>query len=246
MSLSNRQLKLINYLHSKKGRKENLKFLVEGEKVIVELLASDWKIEFIVINELYKERFEENEKTYFLKEEEISKLSSLSTNTFGIAVAEMKAPNCDFSKISGSFIYLDGIRDPGNLGTIIRICDWYGIKQLFVSFDTTEFYNPKTIISSMGSFTRVNVTTIELKELRHLLPNFKFIGTYLEGSSIYHYPFSTNQIIVLGNESNGIRSEVESLIDDKITIPKIGEAESLNVGISTAIVLDNIFRRLAL
>lgn len=245
MSLSNRQIKLINYLHSKKGRKENLKFLVEGEKVIHELLESDWKIDFLVINEVYKQRFETYKNSYFLKEEDISKLSSLSSNTFGIAVAEMKDVICSFSNLSGSFVYLDGIRDPGNLGTIIRICDWYGIKQLFVSPDTTEFYNPKTIISSMGSFTRVNVTTIEINELKSLLPNFTFIGTFLEGNSIYDYPFPKNQIIVLGNESNGIRKEIANLLDDKITIPKIGGAESLNVGISTAIVLDNIFRRVS-
>jgi len=243
MSLSNRQIKLINYLHSKKGRKENLKFLVEGEKVINELLASDWKIDFIVMNEIYKDRYEKHEHIYFLKEDEVSKLSSLKTNTFGIAIAEMKTITCDFSKISGSFVYLDGIRDPGNLGTIIRICDWYGINQLFVSPDTTEFYNPKTIIATMGSFTRVNVTIIELEELKSFLPNFKFIGTFLEGKSIYQYPFSSNQIIVLGNESNGIRPEVTQLLDDQLTIPKVGGAESLNVGISTAIVLDNIFRK---
>ena len=243
MSLTNRQIKLVNSLHSKKGRKDNLKFLVEGEKVINELMSSNWKIDFIIINEKFKDLFENHSNIYFLKENEITKFSSLNTNTFGIAVVDMQEFECNFNEIEGTCVYLDGIRDPGNLGTIIRICDWYGIKNLFVSIDTTEFYNPKTIISTMGSFTRVHVIPIDISNLKKSLPEFNFVGTFLNGHSIYDYTFKKNQIIVLGNESFGIRPEVESLINDKITIPRIGEAESLNVGISTAIVLDNVFRK---
>ncbi len=242
MSLSNRQIKLINSLHSKKGRKENLKFLVEGEKVINELLDSKWDFDFLVINEKYQDQYVSFSNTFFLPENEIIKLSSLNTNTFGLAIANMKKPTCTFNSLKGSYLYLDGVRDPGNLGTIIRVCDWYGIKYLFTSLDSTDFYNPKTIISTMGSFTRVELIPIEFETLLHELPDFKVIGTFLTGNSIYNYEFSQNQLIVLGNESQGIRGVIESKIDDRITIPKIGEAESLNVGISTAIVLDNVFR----
>jgi TrmH family RNA methyltransferase len=243
MSLSNRQIKLINSLHSKKGRKDNLKFLVEGEKVINELFNSNWKIDFILLNEKYIDLKFKDVEVYYLKEEEINKLSSLQTNTFGIAVVEMKSTNCDYNALKGTYLFLDGIRDPGNLGTIIRLCDWYGIQKIFVSGDTTEFYNPKTIISTMGSFTRIEVITIELEELIKKIPQFTIIGTFLNGQSIYQYEFPKDQIIVLGNESQGIRPEIESYISQKITIPKIGEAESLNVAISTAIVLDNIIRK---
>ncbi|MEY2793178.1 MAG: hypothetical protein RJA76_1170 [Bacteroidota bacterium] len=243
MSLTNRQIKLINSLHSKKGRKENLKFLVEGEKVILELLNSNWKIDFIVINEKYLNDFKQIPNVIYLSEHEITKLSSLKSNSFGIAVVEMHDPIFSLNELNGTYIYLDGIRDPGNLGTIIRICDWYGIKYLFTSLDSTDFYNPKSIISSMGSFTRIQVIPIEFEKLIQTLSNFQIVGTFLNGTNIYDYQFKNNQIIVLGNESQGIRLDIESFIKDRITIPKIGEAESLNVGISTAIVLDNVFRK---
>lgn len=242
MSLSNRQLKLINSLHSKKGRRENLKFLVEGEKGINELLESDWEIDFFVINEKYLKEFSNLSNVYFCEEGEITKLSSLSTNTFGMAVVHERVFDCDFESLKGTFIYLDGIRDPGNLGTIIRICDWYGIEYLFCSPDTTEFYNPKTIVSTMGSFKRVKVVSLAFQNLVEKLPHFKIVGTFLNGTSVYTYKFSENQLIVLGNESNGISEMLEEFIQDKITIPRIGGAESLNVGISTAIILDNFIR----
>ena len=244
MSLSNRQIKLINSLHSKKGRKENLKFLVEGEKVINELINSNWSIDFIVLNEKYTLEYQNQANIYFLPEESITKLSSLQTNTFGIAIVEMKKSTENIFSNIGLTLFLDGIRDPGNLGTIIRICDWYGIKTIFTSFDSTEFYNPKTIISTMGSFIRINVVEISFLELVKNLPKHRIVGTFLEGTSIYEYSFKPNQIIVLGNESTGIRADIERLVQDQITIPKIGEAESLNVGISTAIVLDNAIRKL--
>lgn len=242
MPLSNKQIKLINSLHSKKGRKENLKFLVEGEKGIKELIDSNWEIDFHVINEKYSQEFDNLPNVYFSNESEISKLSSLSTNTFGLTVVHCKDFDCNFSQLKGTAIYLDGIRDPGNLGTIVRICDWYGIEYLFTSHDTTEFYNPKTIVSTMGSFKRVKVIPIDFEQLIVNLPNFRLIGAFLNGESIYTHQFSENQLIVLGNESVGISAEVENKITDKITIPRIGQAESLNVAISTAIILDNISR----
>ena len=137
---------------------------------------------------------------------------------------------------------MDGIRDPGNLGTIIRICDWYGFKQLVLSDDCTEFYNPKVIMSSMGSFSRIEFTYVDLLVFFKTHPTVKKIGAVLNGESIHQYTFPNNGFIILGNESNGIREDVLELLDERITIPSFGEAESLNAGISTAIIADNLRR----
>jgi len=242
MSLSNRQIKLINSLHSKKGRKENLLFLVEGEKCIEELLKSNWAYEILVLNENLRSSFENLSNVFFLSEDQIKKYSALQSNSFGFAVVHINENPESNIHLKGINIYLDGIRDPGNLGTIVRICDWYGINTIYVSEDTTDFYNPKTIISTMGSFTRVNVISTALHTIIENNPEIQVLGTFLEGESIYQIKFPQDMLIVLGNESNGIRQETENLIRQKITIPRIGGAESLNVGISTAIVIDNIVR----
>ena len=242
--LSNKQIKLINSLHSKKGRNDSHLFLVEGEKVIKELVNSTLKIQFIVLNDSYEldSQFDTKNTIYFEPENNIQKLSTLVSNNYGLAVVEM--PNVsgeiDLTKIS---IVLDGIRDPGNLGTIIRICDWYGIKHIIMSNDCTEFYNPKVISASMGSFLRVKHTYVDLVSYLNSLPHVLKIGALLDGENIHDVTIPTSGFIILGNESNGISDSIKKLIDKAVTIPRFGEAESLNVGISCAIILDNISRK---
>ncbi|MFM2401823.1 MAG: hypothetical protein RI950_1340 [Bacteroidota bacterium] len=249
MMLTNKQIKLINSLHSKKGRKENDLFLVEGEKSLLELLTSDFIIEFFVINDSQSDlhlqiSLKSNAPIYTLDTDSIQKLSTLVTNSFGLAVVQQKQFS-DFKIQERYTIVLDGIRDPGNLGTIIRICDWYGFKQLVLSDDCTEFYNPKVIISSMGSFSRVEFMYVDLIEFFKAHPTYKKIGAVLNGENIHQYQFPENGFIILGNESLGIREEILSLLDEKITIPSYGNAESLNVGISTAVIADNLKRFLS-
>jgi TrmH family RNA methyltransferase len=143
-------------------------------------------------------------------------------------------------------LVLDDIRDPGNLGTILRIADWYGIKKVICSETTVDFYNPKVVSASMGSFTRILVYYSEISEYFENIEknkNTEIIGTFLNSENVHHFDFPSSGYIVLGNESNGIGSEVEKVITKKITIPRFGEAESLNVGIATAVVLDNLRRR---
>jgi len=245
--LTNKQIKLINSLHSKKGRKENDLFLVEGEKSLLELLKSDFQIEFFVLNQEHPDLADQisqhasNASIYCVEASEIQKLSTLVNNQIGLAVVRQK----EFPpfKISDPYtIVLDGIRDPGNLGTIIRICDWYGFKQLVLSEDCTEFYNPKVIISSMGSFSRIEFHYANLTTFFEEHSNYKKIGAVLTGENIHKYQFPEKGFIILGNESNGIREEILEVLDERITIPAFGEAESLNVGISTAIIADNLKR----
>jgi len=244
--LTNKQIKLINSLHSKKGRKENDLFLVEGEKSILELVKSDFIIEFFVLNESQvslADKIGRNCKSpiYFLDAESIQKLSTLVNNEIGVAVVQQK--KFPSFQIQDRFtIVLDGIRDPGNLGSIIRICDWYGLKQLVLSEDCTEFYNPKVIISSMGSFSRIEFTYVDLPEFFKENKEYKKIGAVLDGENIHHYQFPDKGFIILGNESNGIREGITQSLDERITIPSFGMAESLNVGISTAVIVDNLKR----
>jgi TrmH family RNA methyltransferase len=159
----------------------------------------------------------------------------------GLAVVRQK--KFPTFKVSHPYtIVLDGIRDPGNLGTIIRICDWYGFKQLVLSDDCTEFYNPKVISATMGSFSRIEFTYVDLPTFFKDHPDIKTIGAVLNGENIHQYQFPEKGFIILGNESNGIREDLLDNLDERITIPAFGGAESLNVSISTAIIVDNLKR----
>lgn len=244
--LTNKQIKLINSLHSKKGRKENDLFLVEGEKSLLELIKSDFTVAFFLLSENQPDLTDQIRQSskapiYLLEVENIQKLSTLVNNQVGLAVVEQK--KFPPFQIKDRFtIVLDGIRDPGNLGTIIRICDWYGFKQLVLSEDCTEFYNPKVIISTMGSFSRIEFIYVDLPTFFTTHKEYRKIGAVLNGENIHQYQFPEKGFIILGNESNGIREEIIESLDERITIPAFGEAESLNVGISTAVIADNLKR----
>lgn len=243
--LTNKQIKLINSLHAKKGRKDSNLFLVEGEKGIHELQTSHYHIKLMVFNETFANipTVPSNTEICFLPESEVVKLSSLTNNTYGFAVVEsIFYDEKAFSFLDQMTVVLDGVRDPGNLGTIIRICDWYGITQMILSEDSTEYYNPKVVSASMGSFSRIKFLYTDLAEFFQRHSDLSVIGATLQGQSIYSFQFPTEGFILMGNESLGIRDSILPYIKDAITIPRIGEAESLNVAISTGIILDN-FRR---
>jgi TrmH family RNA methyltransferase len=246
--LSINQLKLINSLHSKKGRAENKQFLVEGEKGISEILNSNFEVSFIVLNS--KAVFKDielarlkNTLLFYVDESALIKLSSLTTNTFGLAVVHFSTNNHYEEEKDNYTLILDGIRDPGNLGTIIRICDWYGINQIVLSEDSTEIYNPKVISATMGSFKRIRFFYTDLKKFLENKKGIPVLGAFLNGENIHETPFPKGGFLILGNESVGIREENLTFIDRKITIPRFGQAESLNVAISTGIILDNLKRK---
>jgi len=246
MTLSNNQIKLINSLHSKKGRIDNNLFLVEGEKGIRELVDSNFKIEFIVLNSLEDHSNLNIGETLVYYESKINviKYSSLTTNEYGFAIVHsIKFDLKDFIFTSGYTLVLDGIRDPGNLGTIVRICDWYGINQVICSLDTTEFYNPKVISASMGSFNRIKFLYLDLDSFFSQFHGIPILGATLNGKNVHEYQFPPGGFIVFGNESEGLRSQVILALTDQVKIPSWGMAESLNVAISAGIILDNIKRK---
>jgi TrmH family RNA methyltransferase len=241
--LTKARIKLIKSLHEKKYRNEYGLFLVEGEKSVNELLQSDFKIDYILAS---KDFYTENSKLIdskatehdIVETKEIENVTSLQTNNSALAVVYQKE-NISFDIYSDEIVLvLDDIRDPGNLGTIIRIADWYGIKKITASESTVDQYNNKTISASKGSFTRVQMFYTDLAKFLESV-KAPVLGTFMKGENVHTFDFPRGGILVMGNESNGISKDVEKYITSKITIPSFGDTESLNVGIATAVAVDN-------
>ena len=183
-----------------------------------------------------------NDKKISITESELKKITALATPNTCLAV--FKIPNEKMILETGLILALDAIRDPGNLGTILRLCDWFGIDQLICSKETVDIYNPKVVQATMGSIARVNVSYIDLGSFisQSQLPVF---GTFMDGTNIYKTDLPQEGIIIMGNEANGISPEIEKLVKNKLTIPRFGtlqKTESLNVATATAIILSE-FRR---
>ena len=239
--VSKNQIKLITGLQQKKYRKQHQLFIAEGVKVIGELLHSDFELEHIfVTHDLFLDI--PKEKKSVITTTEIKKISALTTANDCLALFKIPAEMEIMEE--GLIVALDDIRDPGNLGTIIRLCDWFGIKQLVCSEQTVDIYNPKVIQATMGSISRVNVVYTDLKQY---LSSFskEIFGTFMEGENIYKSNLPKEGVIVLGNEANGISEDIENTITQRITIPRFGDlqqTESLNVATATAIVLSEFKR----
>lgn len=245
--LSKNQIKYINSLQLKKFRQQYQSFVVEGTKSILELISSDYKIEILVATDEFLQKYRSiladgDFQILNSTPDDLARLGSFQTNDGAIAVVKMK-PNVAFEINSSDYtLVLDDIRDPGNLGTIIRIADWYGFKGIICSNSTTEFYNPKVIAASKGSFCRIQPYYTDIHDyLTDKTSPKKVIGMLLEGESLYGYTFpSEGAFVVMGNESHGISPEIRELVTDPVSIPRFGQAESLNVGIATAIICDHI------
>lgn len=244
-------LKLAKSLQQKKYRYQERLFLVEGSKSIIELLFSPLVVKTLIATPVFinkhKSLIEErlsNTTVYQTNEANISSISSFKHNNAGIALVEMPPEQIAPINVDGYGLILDDIRDPGNLGTIIRIADWYGISVIISSPETTDEFNPKVISASMGSFLRVPLYRTDLS---NYLENTKLpvYGTLVDqGISVHDADFAEQGLIVLGNESKGMQPTVVDCITQAIHIPQFGAAESLNVGIATAVVCDNMRRRL--
>lgn len=243
--LTKNNTKFIKSLQLKKFRQKEGLFIVEGAKNTLELLNSSYKLKYLIVTEDFLDRHQKEINSseiepIVVKEKELSALGAFQSNTDALAVVYEKTPPKYDS--NGFDLVLDDIRDPGNLGTIIRLADWYGIKNIICSETTAEFYNPKVISASMGSIFRTNLYRRDLKEFLAENKHRKIYGALLEGENVHQVKFEANGLLVIGNESNGIHSELISLITDRVTIPKIGQAESLNAAMATAIICDNVFR----
>lgn len=241
--LSKNQIKLIKSLNKKKHRLEHGLFVTEGVKVIKEFLKSSFQLRALYsVADIFHV---EQGKSHIVQQKELDKITNLKTSQTALAVFEIPKPLHPLEDVKLS-LALDGIRDPGNLGTIIRMCDWFGIEQLICSNDTVDCYNPKVVQATMGSLTRVNIMYTELNSYLTTTSAYTY-GAYMEGANVYESELiSGSAVIVLGNEANGISSEIQSHIDERISIPSYGKskgAESLNVAMAGSILLSEFRRR---
>ncbi|SEA61152.1 RNA methyltransferase, TrmH family [Flavobacterium gillisiae] len=239
--VSKNQIKLITSLQQKKYRTINKLFFAEGVKVIQELLDSNFELEHLYSTQNDFEDVLPSKKSLIL-EADLKKISALATANSCLAV--FKIPLEKKIKESGLIVALDSIRDPGNLGTILRLCDWFGVKEIVCSKETVDLYNPKVVQATMGSIARVNMSYIDLNSFI-AATNLPVFGTFMDGVNIYKTTLPQEGIVVMGNEANGISMELEKLIKNKLSIPRFGEiqkTESLNVATATAIILSE-FRR---
>jgi TrmH family RNA methyltransferase len=239
--LSKSQIKLVTSLKQKKYRQQHGFFVVEGIKAIKELLQSEINLHLLFTTESFNIHTKDE---VLITETELKRISFLSTPNTALAI--FKIPERKAINQSGLIVALDAIRDPGNLGTIIRLCDWFGVKELVCSKETVDCYNPKVIQATMGSITRVNINYIDLVPFlkRTELPVY---GAFMEGKNVYKTEFPKMGVLVMGNEANGISKDVEAEVSEKISIPRFGPVqatESLNVATATAILLSEFCRRL--
>lgn len=248
--ISKNKIKYIHSLELKKNRKEDNVFVAEGHKLVGDLLGN-FSCKYLAATQ---EWWNENPsaKAYemaIVTNEELSKASFLKTPQSVLAIFEQDNSPVDLSIIRNSLcLALDDIQDPGNLGTIIRLADWFGIEHIFCSPNTVDVYNPKAIQATMGGIARVKLHYGSLLELITQLDNYPVYGTFLNGDNLYSKDLSPVGLIVMGNEGNGISPEVERLINQRLYIPNYPQnratSESLNVAIATSIVCAEFRRRI--
>lgn len=237
--LTNNHKKLIKGLQQKKQRDKHSCFVAEGPKVIGEFFHAGFQLQHLFTTDL---ALFPKQQAIEISEHELKGISYLTTPNTCLAVFAI--PKEKHLPDSGLKVALDAVRDPGNLGTIIRLCDWFGITQLVCAADTVDCYNPKVVQATMGSLARVNVVYLNLQEYlaETKLPVY---GAFMDGGSVYKQALPENAILVMGNEANGIRPPIAALVSDRISIPRFGalqETESLNVATATAIILSEFKR----
>ncbi|SFB91174.1 RNA methyltransferase, TrmH family [Marinospirillum celere] len=249
--ISKNQSKLLRALQRKKYRREYRQFLVEGEKSVLELLASGWPLVQLFASEDFLQKYASlvagfPEKITQATANELTQAGTLASNQSALAIAKIPEEKPLIPASGEWLLALDQINDPGNLGTILRIADWYGISKVICSPATADLYNPKVIAASKGSFLRVQVSYQHLEPFLQTLPGKNpVLGAFLEGESIHQLQLADPDqggVLVMGSEAQGISPGVAALITRKITIPAFGQAESLNVGVATAIICDNLKR----
>jgi TrmH family RNA methyltransferase len=236
--ISKSQIKLIRSLQQKKYRNKEGLFVAEGPKVIQELLNEKFEL-----HSHFNTTVLENSKAESqISEEDLQKISFLTTANTSLAI--FKIPTPKLLMHTGITVVLDAIRDPGNLGTIIRLCDWFGITQLVCSLDTVDCYNPKVIQATMGSIARLPIHYLDIESFLKGT-NIPVYTAMMEGANVYQTSLPTNAILIMGNEANGVSSAVQALATHPIAIPQFGTiqaTESLNVATATAILLSEFTR----
>ncbi len=244
--VSKAKVRFIKQLQVKKYRQAEQCFIVQGGKAVKESLASGFKVQTLLctdefLNGLDKNLASQAGEMIVVSEKDLTSIGSVESNNAALAVVAMKPNRSPQIPLSEFILVLDDIRDPGNLGTIIRTADWYGIRNIVASPETTDIYNPKVISASMGSFLRVEVYYTALPEFLAKLSSPVY-GALLKGENVHKLNFEKIGALVIGNESNGISPAVEKLVTHRVTVPRFGGAESLNASTATAVILDNIRR----
>ena len=240
--LSKNQIKLIKQLNQKKYRSRNNLFFAEGIKTVNEFIKSGFTVKTLFATEQYPNNYNVD-RIQIISQEELTKISNLKTPNQVLCVFEI--PEEGSLKRNGFTLVLDEINDPGNLGTIIRLCDWFGADQLVCSKNTVDCYNSKTVQASMGSLARADIVYTDL-EVFLKEDKRDIYGSFMQGENVYQVELTSDAILIMGNEANGISESIEDLITKKITIPQFGklrETESLNVAMATAILLSEFKRR---
>jgi RNA methyltransferase, TrmH family len=244
--ISQKWSKLIKSLHLKKFRKAEQLFFVEGEKAVLEVLAAHWPVKALFGTADFFDRYPETayaaEMSQPCSASSLEQVGTFTSNNAALAVVAIPqyAP---FVETDGHWtLVLDNVNDPGNLGTIIRIADWYGIRHLLCSADTVDAFNPKVIASAKGSFLRVKLHYGDLTSWLEKAQQ-QVYGAFLDGDSVHQLALpKPGGFIVLGNEANGISDSIAAHVNRRVTIPAFGQAESLNVGIASAVIVDNLVR----
>jgi len=240
--ISKSKISWLRSLQQKKFRDLEKVFLVEGEKGILEGFRSTLKCEALFASKSFLEQFEssinEEIQVFEASQNDLEKAGYFQTNSAAIAVFGQHDQPLKIDLNIGAHIYLDQVKDPGNLGTIVRLADWFGLDHILLSPGCVDFYNSKTIASTMGSFSRIWPVTMNAQDIGKFTKT-KLVGAGMQGSDIHNFVFPDHFILIMGSESQGLSEQVTFNLDEKITIPRYGKAESLNVAMATAICLDN-------
>lgn len=250
--ISKNNIKLIKSLTEVKNRRETGLFVIEGEKMVRELLVSNFSVQQIFATEKWLSDNPEYDKLcHTVSPEELLRISQQKTPNQVLALAELPDYHLNLSELKNQLcLVLDDLQDPGNLGTIIRICNWFGIEHVICSLNSVDSFNPKVVQSSMGAIFRVKTYYQDLvsflREYKSVCKH-QVLGAFLKGRSIYETTPEKHGLLVFGNESNGISKQIAALVDQKITIPSFpankADMESLNVAVAGAIILSEFRRR---
>jgi RNA methyltransferase, TrmH family len=249
--ISKTDIKFIRSLHDKKNRQEQQVFIVEGDKMIHELLHSKvYKLHSLYATATFITQQNalissiSTEKVKLVSAKELSQISLLQTPNNCLALVHFTATKTPKIINDKKYILLDNIKDPGNLGTIIRTADWFGIDTIFCSPECVENTNPKVVQATMGSFFRVQIIKQSLFDIINDHPQMPVIGAILDGQNLYHTKFTEGAFLVIGSESHGISDTLKPLLSQKVMIPSLGEAESLNASLATGIICSEWVRQI--
>lgn len=245
-TISKREEKIIASLKQKKYRSQHSLFVAEGEKLIQEVLNSDYDVVNILLSKDLSFNFKNDQKSLYLQCDDriMKRLSNLTSPPGAIAVISTKLNHP--LKESAICLMLDRIQDPGNLGTILRSAAAFGVKTVICSSDTVDCYSPKVVQASMGALFHLNIVYTNLADfLKENVKKSTIYGAHLEGENLYQVPLKKPAIVVMGNEANGVSLELNQLLDQKIRIPHDSSVESLNVSMATTVILAEFRRRMS-